>query len=340
MRIGRRFLQIGPVGALGWGWVVGLLGFTMWRWGGTLPPERLVLHVGAGLLFLMVVLNRSWVNLPAGRLPLRVWAGLAGFFGSVLLTLVPLPMDILQVVAPETARVWERARPEAFRAMLDEIPQGDAVRTLLPPGWAGRDRRPLSIWPEGTWHDLMDWAACGAVAFAVAYGWRDRTLIGWTLGAIVVLAVFQALYGLFGYWTGHLPWPAAERATVERASGSFYNANHYVDFLGLSLPVAIAVWLGWWKELRRQLPRNFWGRVRVVLNMASGLFPMLTLGILAIMLGIGFSRSRGGISATLLVLAGMLFLGVPRGINRRENRKSRVNDGAFPHPASGGRGKA
>lgn len=309
--------RVDPLGMLGWGLVVGLLGFTMFRWGGTLPPERLVLHVGAGLLFLVTVLTRPWACLPANRLPLRAWVGLAGFFGLGLLTLVPLPMNLLRGVAPETARVWERAQPEVFRSMLDGIPQGDAVRALLPPEWADRPRRPISLWPEGTWHDLMDWAACGAVAFAVAYTWRRRTLIGWTLGAIIVLAVFQALYGLFGYWTGHLPWPAAERATVDRASGSFYNANHYVDFLGLSLPVAIAVWLGWWGELRRRLPRNFWGRVRVVLNTAGGLFPVLTLGVLAIMLGIGFSRSRGGVSATLLVLAGMLLLGTPRGSNRR-----------------------
>ncbi|GBC84996.1 Lipopolysaccharide assembly protein B [bacterium HR11] len=301
-----------------WGLVVGLLGFTMFRWGGTLPPERLVLHVGAGLLFLMTVLLRPWGRLPETRLPLRAWTGLVGFFGLVLFTLAPLPAGVLRVVAPETARVWDRARPEDFSRLLDDIPQGGAVRALLPLMGSDRPCRPISIWPEGTWHDLMDWTACGAVAFAVAYGWRRRTLIGWTFGAVIVLAVFQALYGLFGYWTGHLPWPAAERATVDRASGSFYNANHYVDFLGLSLPVAIAVWLGWWGELRRRLPRNFWGRVRVVLNTAGGLFPVLTLGILAILLGIGFSRSRGGISATLLVLAGMLLGGSLRRSNRRE----------------------
>jgi len=317
MRAGRSVRRVEPVGVLGWGLVVGLLGFTMFRWGGTLPPERLVLHVGAGLLFLMTVLGRPWARLPAGRLPLRAWAGWVGFFALGALTLVPLPAGLLRSIAPAAARVWDRARPEVFRSMLDEVPQGGAARALLAPTWADRSRRPISLWPEGTWRDLTDWAACGAVALAVAYGWRRRTLIGWTLGAVVVLAVFQAAYGLFGYWTGHLPWPAAERATVDRASGSFYNANHYVDFLGLSLPVAIAVWLGWWSELRRRLPRNFWGRVRVVLNTADGLFPVLTLGILVILLGIGFSRSRGGISATLLVLAWMLLGGSPRPSNRR-----------------------
>jgi len=303
---------ISPVVLYGmWGLVVGLLGFTMLRWGGTLPPERLVLHVGAGLLFLTTVLARPWARLPAGRLPLRAWAGLAGFFGLVVFTLIPLPEDVLRWVAPASARVWERARPEVFLQMLDEVPQGAAVRGLLPALGTDGSRRPISIGPEGTWHDLMDWVAGGAVAFAVAYGWRRRTLIGWTLGAIVVLAVFQALYGLFGYWTGHLPWPAAERATVDRASGSFYNANHYVDFLGLSLPVAIGLWLSEWEAIRRRLPRGFWGRVRVVLNASGGLFPVLTVGVLVILLGIGFSRSRGGISATLLVLAGFL-VGSPR----------------------------
>ena len=310
---------------IGWGlvsiWATVLFGVMLIE-GGTLALSRLVLHLGAAVLAgAVLLLHRRRQN--AGITPGWLWIGPIAFFVYILVSLIPLPVGLLRIWSPNTAALWQTAHPAFFRDILTSFPLGREVwhslQHLLPSGAL----RPLSVFPEGTLYDLLDWGAVTAVAAAVAYGWRRRAHIGTTLDILVTFATVQALFGLIRTWTGWAPVFLGSTGSPERASGSFYNANHFVDFLGIIFPIAVAVWLVRWRHLSQFMPRDRWGRIRWVLNAHHGGFVLLTIAVGVILLGIVFSRSRGGISATLLVLAWMVLFPPPRTIARRSPSRPR-----------------
>lgn len=305
------------------GTIVGLWGIlvlgTAWRLGGVLPSERFIFCTGSVLLVFVVTL-RAWKGNGFPRdLPLNLWRPVFLFFTFVFLTLIPWPLSVLKIIAPFSAEAWRRSEVSIFREILHTIGNSDEAGIILKPRLFLELWHPLNVFPEGAWTDGLVWLSGFLVAFALAYGLAHKRYIRWIIGLLLGFAVVEAGYGLVIYWTGIGP----ERAG-EGALGTFYNRNHYVDFLGMVLPLGIVMWVNLWRTLHRAGPRTRWGKIRVMLNERMGIFPILTLVVTILFLGIGFSLSRGGIASILLVLGIMLLF--PPAYGQRSKNPMTLNN--------------
>ena len=312
-------------------WTLLVIGVT-WRWGGVLPRERFLFVVGAVSLVLLTCL-RWWSGAGFPRdLPLTLWWPAAGFFLWVLASLTPLPQGVLKVVSPLSAALWRRSDPAAFHRLVEDLGSYVDLSSWLQDSLWHRTRFPWSVFPEGTWTDALAWAAGLMVAFALAYGLTRRRTIRWICGSLLAFAVVESAYGLVLYWTGSGP----ERSG-EGAAGTFYNRDHFVDFLGMVLPLAVVMWINLFRRVRRYGPRTRWGKVRAVLNAHLGAFPIMSLTVFVLLLGIGFSLSRGGIAASLMVL-GLMILFPPRFEEPPASRRRRSRPEPRPRGSGSRRG--
>ncbi len=205
----------------------------------------------------------------------RAWLGMwAVVAGLLTLQLVPLPAAWLAHLG-----AW----PDGFATLSDV-----ALRRISPV-------------PAATLHFGAIFSAYWCVAFVVSR--LPARQVSFVVGALVALAVFEALYGtialsrgaetILGVWSReHYP---------NDATGTYVNRNPYAGLLGLAWPVGLA-WLG----LRRLRPLRA-GRP-VIRAAACGLFSTL-IGIALVA-----SHSRMGLLAALAGLATWLGL---RGWSRR-----------------------
>jgi len=113
----------------------------------------------------------------------------------------------------------------------------NVVALLARPEFA-LERLAVSVDPVGTKRALVALAPCIAIAFASSLLSR-RSLLR-VLGALAVLATFEALIGLFQLgFRGASSVFVLEYAGHSRASGTFVNKNHYATLLAMVLPLLI-----------------------------------------------------------------------------------------------------
>ena len=264
--------------------LVGLLVYLPAAFGGVLPFSHLVLVAVAAVMAALLARRLlrapdvpvvvSWAFLPVGL-----------FVALVALQLLPLPLGLLEVIAPETARIWTE--------FLADPPLAGGA----PP------RATLSLYPQATLEDLRLLLAGAVILFVVVQTIRDRAALGRVLGAAAwigigaaALAVLQvATEATMLYWSVEIP--------VDRARGGpFVHAGHFSEFINLSMGCALALLLlraserleGRTLELEDLLPREGGGAGR--LDRILALF--LLLGIVAV----GLSTSRNGMIS--MVFAG------------------------------------
>jgi O-antigen ligase len=134
------------------------------------------------------------------------------------------------------------------------------------------------------WTDFLMVLGCLAVYFLTAFhltSVRERRVI---VGALLILAVFEILFGIRQFAMGDewMPFGFLRAPTGRRASGSLISSIHLAGFLEAVAPFALsaALWSGWKIGLR------------------------LTLGYLAVMcyFGIAITGSRGGYLSALFSL--------------------------------------
>jgi O-antigen ligase len=228
-------------------------------------------------LFLAVLLL-LWKQTRQGEIsiPLPLWPVLFALWAIV--QLVPLPSFFIGWISP--ARLLDPT--------LSGLSQGQWV-------WST-----LSIYPHDTALGLGKFLAyLGAFALA-AYlfdsGKRKSTLIR----ALIFLGCFEACYGIVQYLTG---WQKIFTYTkvynLSEATGTYINRNHFAGLLELILPFAVAA--GFysfqiWSE-RKQAGLD---RRASAERSSAGMRTIFYLFLVVIIfVAVVFSRSRGGIMATV-----------------------------------------
>jgi len=113
----------------------------------------------------------------------------------------------------------------------------DVVSLLARPEFA-LDKLAISVDPVGTKRALIALAPC--ISIALASSLLSRRSLLRVLGALAVLATFEALIGLFQLgFRGASSVFILEYAGHSRASGTFVNKNHYATLLAMVLPLLI-----------------------------------------------------------------------------------------------------
>ena len=141
------------------------------------------------------------------------------------------------------------------------------------------------------------------------YGINTRKQIRLIIEGLLVLGVFEALYGmvqLFPGYNGLLWWEKTVSAGV--ATGSFIDRNHLAGFLSMIICLGVGYFWAMVREGKRnksQLnePRDFRSSKRSEIFGLRGVLCLLSVAVM--MAGLLSTASRGG---TLTVIVGMLFM--------------------------------
>ncbi len=301
--------------------------------GSSQDPWRWLSITAAGLVFCGFL----WSGLPIllGRRE-RVAVGLGCAWLLWLgLQLLPMPPSLLAALSPPAHELHRISVPGAggsdprgyawpAPAALDASSPA-AQAAWIEPG-AGA-LHPLSLYPWGTWRNLLQGASLVAFAIMVMSLFQDRRHQRWLCLTIAGLASFEAVYGSLELLTGHqhiFVYP--KRFYGDSATGTLVNRNHYAALLNLALPLMVVLLMergparrtrldflpGWmrWKQIAASLRQPF-------------LLSMVIVTGIAVVL----SRSRMGLAA---LLAGLLSLTLLLAWAQRSSGR-RIEDPAAPH---------
>lgn len=190
------------------------------------------------------------------------------WLGYVWLQLVPLPVELLEMLSPQAAR-WHiaAAAPNALGAA------------------------PLTLDPYATLE-----AACKSTAYIVFFALslillRDRDRIRHAAYALIASGVLQALYGVLTRFQN----------LDDVAAGTFPNRNHYAAYLVMCLSVGIGVLIATFSDARTRS----WGRfLQNAMQWVITPKMALRLGLVAMVIALVLTRSRmGNISFFISLMA-------------------------------------
>ncbi len=218
-------------------------------------------------------------------LPLPIWPAL--FVLWAVFELIPLPSSLVSVLCP--------ARLAVFK--VDGLPGAHGAFTTM------------SIDPHDTTVSLLRFLGYLSVFLLAAYVSDARKKKNVLVSAIIGLGVFEAGYGIVQYLTG---WQKIFTYTkifdIHEATGTYINRNHYAGLLEMILPFILASAFYSFQK-RSEQPRADAGGAALI-GSSAGFRALFNLFLLAILcLALIFSRSRGGILASLISLLFIALLG-------------------------------
>ena len=182
----------------------------------------LLFALGGGICLLTMAILLGFLGAPILR---SASTACVIFTTALLLLLLVGLVDLTPVVA------------DAWLLLPGRSEYKDVVALLARPEFA-LEKLAISVDPVGTKRALLALAPCIAIAFVSSLLSR-RSLLR-VLGALAVLATFEALIGLFQLgFRGASSVFVLEYAGHHRASGTFVNKNHYATLLAMVLPLLI-----------------------------------------------------------------------------------------------------
>jgi O-antigen ligase/tetratricopeptide (TPR) repeat protein len=282
-----------------------------WMYGGNTPHVEYILSIG--ITFLVGLwLAHGFVSV-RWRVKFDLCSGcLLGLILLCFVQLVPLPMDVVKVVAPARAELHEFLVPANSETLANET-------GLARPGMI-----PITVDATATRLLLARLISVFAVytvvrSWLLSKGFVQRLL--WVLTGNGTLLAVLALGQFFSSPRTLLYWSIDVGASVY---GPFVCRNHYPDFLAWSIGAAIALVLTPNEEDRKARDKAQEQNIPVKFNFFDGLMELLTTPlklldrpatlIPAICLGvmlvsIPISLSRGGLIAYLVAGVGVWLLG-------------------------------
>src|SRR6266568_9522971 len=246
-----------------------VIGSTL-AFGGVEPLTYSIAEVVLFLCVLLLLLKQT----RAGnvRLPIPLWPVVFALW--VLVQVIPLPSQFIKGISP---------------ARFNDLELGSLLS-------GSRTLHTLSLGPHDTaigWIKFLAYAGAFVLAaYLFDTGRRKSTLIR----GLVLIGCFEAAYGIVQYLTGWQKiFTYTKQFDLEDATGTYINHNHFAGLLELTLPFVFA--LAFYSFQRE-------GRRKQSGGSNSSIFQSLFYFFLAVILMVAlvFSRSRGGILASLLSL--------------------------------------
>jgi len=238
--------------------------------------------------------NLGWT--PATTRVALILLGL--FLGLALLQKIDLPASWVSLLSPKTG---------ALREQLHLGPE--PLRTTC-----------LSFFPLGTRTELLKWLILSGF-FLFVLRWRpdrESRVIHRLLLTIFFMGVFEAFYGLFGFFgiRNHLI-ELDEPELIYSAGGTFINRNHFAGYLLMVIPLSIGFLFS------REAKQKYWPKGLLQrLSSLNGKALLISFGIIVMILGLLFSASRMGIVSLLLSFSLTILLVRDRSGQRTFSKRS------------------
>lgn len=203
------------------------------------------------------------------------------FLALLVVQLIPLPSVLFAVLSPATRDLYQTAAQVTQSAI---------------------ESHPISLDPAATLAKLLQYTAYAMIYLVVTNNVRTRTLFSAVLYAIFISGVFQGIYGLYEFLSGHQQIFAYKKIyNTDVATGTFINRNHYAAYLEMSLPLLITVVTGRFAPLR-SFRGNIFVRLSHALETQGSQVLLLAFMIVLVAVSLIFSLSRSGITFAIVSL--------------------------------------
>ncbi len=223
------------------------------------------------------------------------------FFVYLLFQLLPLPGPFLRFLSPEAWVVAQKAVP-ASQAVTAQ--SGD-------PPWS-----PIALYSDPVRQSLILWITYGLFFFCLTRVLNTRRRIDSAVIMILLLGVFEALYGVGQTFTGsdYVWW--YKKPTHTTVSGTYVNRNHFAGLMGMIMVLGVLYAAALSEKRRRNTggfhrKQHFRARITGWLSGEQRFNKMSFVLFAGAVTGIGliFSASRGAMiaAAAALLLTGFLF---------------------------------
>ncbi len=214
----------------------------------------------------------------------------------VAIQVIPIPPAILQVLSPESNCLWESARIVGANHSFT-----------------------ISLYPFITVNSLIFATAVLLFYWIVLYKIENRRQIQRIILGLLILGLFESVYGLFQLITEEphiLWWKNAYYTGV--ATGTFINRNHLAGFLSMLVCLGVGyIWALGKEEGRASRVRSWHDRMEKW-ERAFGARGIIVLLCVAMMIAALLSTaSRGGVLSLLTGLVFMIGLFVARSFRNR-----------------------
>ncbi len=251
--------------------------------GGVQPLTYSLVEVVLFAALFMLLLRQTW----EGKVSLTVPVWTALFSLLCILQLVPLPSQLIVTLAP--------ARQLAT-----------GLTKLSDDQWTWTT---LSISSHDTLLALGKFLAYFSAFLLTVYLFDSRKRKSTIIRALIFLGCFEAVYGIIQFLTGWQKiFTYAKQFDLEEATGTYINRNHFAGLLEMITPFILALAFYFFQQGERKNPG--FGTKEASRGISPSGFQTLFYFFLAVilMLALVFSRSRGGILASVFSLIFMALL--------------------------------
>ena len=229
-------------------------------------------------------------------------AALAAALALVLLALlqiVPLPPSLLSVLAPGKADLVARLQSDSAGIGRFAALHGQGL-------WTGAlSWDPLSAYPEATRRAILTLISVIVLGCATALVCRDRKAARRLAVCFVAIGVFEAVYGLAEYLTGHQHiFGYRKRHYVHSVTGTYINKNHFAGLMEMALLLALGLYWDQIGALRRRRGLKAWMISLADDDRGRSTLTLLSIGLMGSALLLSFSRT--GIVVGAVAAAGLL----------------------------------
>ena len=158
--------------------------------------------------------------------PARWWLlGASLYVAVIAIQLVPLPMGLLRMLSPASARLW-----------------GDAARVAQLAGAESRSLHPLTVDPPATLVQLFRAAAYAGTFIAAMFLVRGKPRRMALAVVLAAMAMFETAYAVReATLQRYAIWGWKNTLIYDRATGTFVNPNHFAHYAAILLPVAVFI---------------------------------------------------------------------------------------------------
>jgi O-antigen ligase len=249
------------------------------------------------MLWALKSLFISSVRIDRGLVP--VYTSLLVFLIVACLQMIPLPPEAIRFLSPKAYELYGTA-----------IPGYEGSNTL----------RSLSIYPHATKVNIVKFISYAGVFFLITQEIRDKRRLERIIIALVLMGVFEALYGLYGYFSKDYSIFGFKRIYfMGAAAGTYVNRSHFAGYMGLVTPLGIGYLLG---NVTKTVAGEHGLKDRIIgfLNTArASKSGVLLVMVTTMILGIAFSLSRMGVFSFVIAV---LFMGFISILNRQKKLAS------------------
>ena len=232
------------------------------------------------------------------------------FLLLILFQMLPLPAGLVKILSPRTYALRQTLSISSFELPALSSSGPSALSSSSPSTLSFEPSAlsfPISFVPFVTQINFFKWLTLiGLFAFLLywkpfgnSYALRRQLIM-----VIFVVGVWESLYGMFEFFSGHGQILNLEGENlVPSVTGTFINRNYFAGYLLMVIPLSIGYLLS-----REATRRDIFMGWRHRLASLDGKTLLLGFGAIVMIVGLIFSASRMGISSLLLSFTLLSFL--------------------------------